>query len=94
MFAALPAAPNVTSKINRKHHSATFTFKATATTTGFQCALIKQPKKKHKKRAKPHFTGCSPPKTYKHLKNGTYTFEVRPLSAAGTGLSTSKNFKI
>jgi hypothetical protein len=72
--------------IDKKKRSATFTFKA-AGSTGFQCALVKLPKKKQhakgKKQPKPRFARCSSPKTYKHLKAGHYTFEVRGVNAAG-----------
>jgi DNA-binding beta-propeller fold protein YncE len=77
--------------ISSKHRQAKFSFKAIGTATGFQCALVKQ---------KPHhrvtavFSSCRSPKTYRNLKNGSYTFEVRALNAAGHGPAATKSFKI
>jgi hypothetical protein len=91
-----PAPPEVKklkAKIDGKQHSAKFTFSATGA-TGFQCALIKQPKNKHEKSPKPDFKGCSSPKTYKHLKAGKYTFEVRARSSVGTGPASKHTFTI
>jgi hypothetical protein len=47
--------------------------------TGFQCALVK-----------PSFSACRSPKTYKHLKPGKYTFEVRAFNAAGADPTPAK----
>jgi Divergent InlB B-repeat domain/FG-GAP repeat len=78
-------------KISTKHHSALFKFAATGT-SGFQCALVKR--NKHNKHPKAHFSSCSSPKTYKHLKAGKYTFEVRALSSGSPGPATTKTFAI
>ncbi len=88
-----PPAANITkAQINSKHHSAEFTFSA-AGATGLQCALIQTPKPKHKKAA-PKYTACTSPKTYTHLKAGSYTFSVRAAGSTTIGRSTTKNFKI
>ena len=76
-------------KISSKHHQAKFSFKAIGRSSGFQCALVKKPKKHHKK-PKPHFARCKSPKTYKHLKAGKYTFEVRAFNAAGADPTPAK----
>ncbi len=90
---ATPPATTLTkAKISSKHHTAKFSFNASAVASGFQCALIKH--KKHHKKPKPSFSSCHSPKSYKHLKPGKYTFEVRALSATGPGTPASKNFKI
>ena len=52
-----------------------FSFEAIGTATGFQCALVRTPKAS--------FSACRSPKTYKHLKPGKYTFEVRAFNVAG-----------
>lgn len=70
---------------NRKKGTAKFTFKATGA-SGFQCALVKN--------TKPHFSSCNSPKSYKHLKAGRYTFEVRALNGTSTGTPATKSFKI
>src|SRR5205823_13575194 len=54
-------------KIDHSKQSAKFSFTGVGRPTGFQCALIKA-KKNPEKKAKPHFSSCSSPKGYKHLK--------------------------
>jgi hypothetical protein len=89
-FRLLPPGTKITkSKISSKHHMAKFSFKAIGTATGFQCALVKTPKARHKK-PKPSFSSCRSPKTYKHLKPGKYTFEVRALNAGGRDPTPAK----
>lgn len=73
------------SKINKKKHTASFRFSALGTVAKFQCALL-PPKKKGHKKPKLVFRACSSPKLYKHLKHGTYKFEVRAANAAGPDL--------
>lgn len=81
--------------INQRKHSATFRFKAIGTATGFRCAVVKLRRHKSgKKPLKPSFSSCKSPKTYKPLKHGKYTFEVRALSAGGAGRVAKKRFKI
>lgn len=76
------------STISSAKHRASFKFKAVGTPTGFQCAL----KHGHKK---PAFKSCHSPKTYKNLKPGKYTFEVRAVGANGTDATPAKkSFKI
>jgi Bacterial Ig-like domain (group 3) len=85
-----PTTSITKSTIRPKTKSATFKFTA-AGATGFQCALIKKGKN-HK--SKPHFSSCASPKRYKHLKHGKYTFEVRAVTAAGSGPIAKKSFKV
>ena len=80
--------------ISSKHHSATFTFKATGSFTGLQCALVKKPTGKHKTKPKPRYRACTSPKTYKHLKKGHYTFYVRAISGSLKGSAATHSFKI
>ncbi len=77
-------------KLDQKHHRAKFSFNAIGAAVGFQCALVKKPKEHQHKQPKPHFTRCRSPKTYKHLKRGTYTFEVRSFDAAGVDSTPAK----
>jgi hypothetical protein len=81
--AAPPNTKILKAKINSKVGRATFRFKAIGTASGFQCALAK----KHRK---PRFKKCKSPKTYKHLKTGRYTFEVRAFGAGGKDPSPAK----
>jgi hypothetical protein len=75
-------------KVNSARRKAKFRFRAIGSSTGFQCALAKG----HRK---PKFKQCSSPKTYKHLKKGRYTFEVRALGSAGPDPTPAKRrFKI
>lgn len=87
-FTAVPPSPPNTkiarAKIKSSKAKATFNFKATGGSTGFQCALVS---KKHKK-AK--FKSCRSPKTYKKLKPGKYVFEVRAVGPGGTDPSPAK----
>jgi alpha-tubulin suppressor-like RCC1 family protein len=80
-----------------KSGSASFSFTAPGAITGFECELIrpKPARKAHKpkghrrlkraahKQPKPSFSSCGAPMTFKHLKPGHYTFEVRALDILG-----------
>jgi len=79
-------------KISSKHGAATFGFKAIGFAAGFRCALVTRGK--DHKQGQAHFSTCTSPKTYTHLKPGTYVFEVGVLSAPSHGSPTSKSFKI
>jgi hypothetical protein len=73
--------------ISSTKHQASFKFAAIGTAKGFQCAL------KHGKKAA--FKSCQSPKTYKHLKPGKYTFEVRAVGSNGPDPTPAKkSFKI
>lgn len=91
---ALPGTKIAKAKIKRKKHRAKFTFEVVGEKSGFRCALVK-PRKKHHKKPKAHFKSCKSPKSYKKLKKGRYTFEVRALNATGTDKTPAKKkFKI
>src|SRR2546421_447354 len=75
---ALPGTQITKFTINKKKHTASFSFKAIGLASGFQCAL--------RKKGAPHkapFSKCSSPKGYANLKPGTYTFVVRAVNASG-----------
>ena len=86
-----PNPPNTQitkSKISQKRKKATFRFKAEGSATGFQCQLSG-------KGQRAGFRGCDSPKTYKHLKPGKYTFQVRAVGPGGKDPSPAKErFKI
>jgi YVTN family beta-propeller protein len=84
-FAELPNTRIKKAKVNKKKRKGSFKFKAIGHATGFQCEL----KRKHA-RKRPKFKGCRSPKTYKHLKTGRYTFEVRALSSVGKDPTPAK----
>jgi hypothetical protein len=78
------AAPNsklAARTIDRRHHRATFRFKALGIAEGFQCALVKL--QKHHKAPKPRYSRCRSPKTYKGLPSATYKFYVRAFNTKG-----------
>jgi hypothetical protein len=90
---AVPGPPPNTlitrSTVSSRRHTATFRFKASGgVLSGFQCALVKQPTKKHTKQhakaPKPKYSGCKSPKSYKHLKAGHFTFYTRAIGPGGT----------
>lgn len=73
--------------ISSTKRQATFAFKALGTAKGFQCEL------KHGQKAA--FKSCRSPKTYRHLKPGKYTFEVRAGGSAGPDKTPAKkSFRI
>ena len=81
-----------TAGVNGKHGTATFSFTALTSVTGFQCALIRQ--QKNHKYPQPSFASCHSPKSFKHLRAGKYRFEVRATSATSDGPVVSKSFSI
>ncbi len=81
------------SKISASKHTASFSFSATDA-TGYQCALAALPKKGHTS-PKLKFASCESPKSYSHLKKGSYEFAVRGVNAAGKDPHpASKSFKV
>jgi hypothetical protein len=75
-------------KISSKRRRATFRFKTVGTAKSTQCALARGT-------ATPKFTSCHSPKTFKHLKRGNYTFEVRAVGRAGPDATPAiRKFKI
>ena len=81
-----PAPPDTqltNSKINAKKGSAKFTFNSTGSSTGFQCSLVKKGKSVK-------FSDCDSPKTYKNLKDGKYSFQVRAVGAGGPDPTPAK----
>jgi hypothetical protein len=87
-----PVAKIANAVISAKHHSAKFTFKAPGATQ-LRCALSRKPRGKNKQ-AKPKYSSCTSPKTYKHLKIGSYTFFVRAVRNGIVGRAARKSFKI
>jgi len=90
-FNAKPSPPNTRigrARINSRRGKASFRFKSSGRSTGFQCALVK---KGHKAK----FKRCKSPITYKRLKRGKYTFEVRAVGPGGADPSPAKTkFKL
>jgi hypothetical protein len=87
-----PSPPDteiVKATIKKANRKATFTFQAVGTAAGFECALKKPTA------PSPAFSSCTSPKTYKRLKDGRYTFNVRALNSSGEDPTpATKRFKI
>jgi len=88
-FDAAPDARISKANISSKKRRATFEFEAIDTASDFQCELRRM--NSHKA----GFKTCRPPKTYRHLKPGKYTFEVTAISPGGADpFAAKKSFKI
>jgi hypothetical protein len=84
----VPGKPNTKikkAKIVAGKDEAIFHFKAEGVASGFQCEL-----RRSHSGSKPKFRTCRSPKTYKHLKPGRYTFEVRGFNPAGNDPTPAK----
>jgi List-Bact-rpt repeat protein len=86
-----PATPDTKlrkSKISSEKRTATFTFRAVGVATHFQCALARS-------KARPAFHPGVSPKRYRHLRPGTYTFEVVAVNGTvGDPTPAKKKFAI
>jgi uncharacterized repeat protein (TIGR02543 family) len=87
------------STVSAKKKTARFNFSANSTVTSYKCALSRVPKPtkhhKHPTAPTPSYSTCTPPKTYKHLKAGTYVFYVRAIAPDGnTGTPSSERINI
>jgi len=81
-----PAPPNTQitrAQINSFGASATFSFSATGTATGFECALVLRPTFRFAPTPAPSYAACSSPDALKNLKRGSYVFYVRAVGPAG-----------
>ena len=79
---ALPGTRITHATITPKRGKAKFAFQAIGLATGFQCALVKVPKKA---RGRPSLTygSCHSPRSYNGLAAGSYEFSVRAVNPAG-----------
>ena len=83
-FSLLAPQTKITNeKVSSRKRKARFKFKAIGTSTGFWCALVKQPKRHHKK-SRPSYRVCRSPKSYTRLRPGRYTFLVRAFNVGGS----------
>ncbi len=84
-FVARPPNTKITrDRISTKKGKAKFNFTAKGRADGFKCEL----RRKH--HAAKKFKGCHSPKTYRHLKHGSYTFEVRAIGPGGPDPTPAK----
>jgi hypothetical protein len=63
--------------ISNARHTAKFTFEAEGSASGFQCALVRVPRGRHRALPPAHYTTCATSKTYRALAAGTFVFDVR-----------------
>jgi hypothetical protein len=99
IFQPAPPPPNharvLNTTINKQKHEATFSFTASGTVAGFDCALIRPTTKGTRAPgAAVKFSACRSPKTYTQLKAGSYTFEVKAFNAGGFSNTAVKHFSI
>ncbi len=81
-----PLPPNTQLRaetIDASAGSASFRFRATGSSTGFQCALVRKPAAGGARTPAPVYAACRAPITYQHLMVGGYVFYVRAIGAGG-----------
>ena len=91
---AAPTTKLVFEQISSRNHTAKFRFKASGKSTGFRCALVLVPTRKHAKTPSPKYVVCGSSKTFKHLKIGKYVLYVRAVGPGGTRSPIVYRFKI
>jgi alpha-tubulin suppressor-like RCC1 family protein len=82
-------------KVVPRKRLATFSFTAPGAITGYECMLVRKGHRrkqagKSSRRRKPHFTRCSTPHRYRHLRPGRFTFRVRALDILGADANPAK----
>jgi hypothetical protein len=93
----LPPPPGIElgrSSVSRRRHSASFRFSGTGFVTTFECALVKRATGPHRYPPAVRFFRCTSPKTYRHLRSGSYSFRVRAQNLGGASVTASHSFKI
>jgi hypothetical protein len=91
---AAPTTKLVFEQISSRNRTAKFRFKASGKSTGFRCALVLVPTRKHAKTPSPKYVACGSSKTFKHLKIGKYVLYVRAVGPGGTRSPIVYRFKI
>jgi hypothetical protein len=91
---AAPTTKLVFEQISSRNRTAKFRFKASGKSTGFRCALVRVPTRKHAKTPSPKYVACGSSKTFKHLKLGKYVLYVRAVGPGGTRSPVVYRFKI
>lgn len=78
-----PGRPNTKlsqTRINAGHGIAQFAFAGVGAVSGFECVLVRQVKRRHRR---PHFKLCGSPRAYRGLKSGHYLFKARAYGPGG-----------
>jgi hypothetical protein len=84
---APPDAELLKAQIDAATHSATFHFKASGSSTGFECALIREPARRGAKAHRPVYAVCETSKTFRHLAAGSYELFVRAVGPGGASVT-------
>ena len=80
----LPPPPHIKATLSSNGLTAKFHFTAKGA-TGFRCALVLKPLRKHAKVPAPRYVACAATTAFKHLKKGrTYVLYVRAANDGGT----------
>jgi hypothetical protein len=81
-----PPAPGTlltATAVDAAHAGATFRFRASGRSTGFQCALVRRSPARGAKAAPPSYVACHTPASFTHLARGSYVFYVRAVGLGG-----------
>ncbi len=81
-----PAAPNTVlagETIDGTNGVATFRLRATGRSSGFECALVREPARGGAGSPAPHYARCGPSATFAHLQAGRYMFYARAVGPGG-----------
>jgi hypothetical protein len=77
--------------ISSRRHSAKFSFTAEGEASGFQCALVRVTRGRHKRAPAPRYSSCRTPKRYTKLTPGVYVFYVRTVGPGGIEETPAKH---
>ena len=78
-----PNAQLTTAQISSFGRSATFSFSATGSATGFQCAVVLRPTARFAPTPTPSYAACRSPDAFGNLQEGSYLFYVRAVGPGG-----------
>ncbi|HLW94185.1 MAG TPA: hypothetical protein VKS25_02295 [Solirubrobacteraceae bacterium] len=78
-----PDAVLLKTTLRSRGRRATFKFTANGDASGYVCALVRLPRRKHAKVPQARFSACGSPKTYRQLTPGSYFFELRAEGPGG-----------
>jgi hypothetical protein len=80
--------------ISSRHRSATFTFAAEGDAEGFQCALVRLARSRHRRAPAPRYAACRTSKRYTRLGAGAYVFYVRSTGPSSDRTPASRRFTV
>ncbi len=89
VFLSRPGTKLTRVRIDRRRRRASFRFRGTAATSGFQCRLVRVGSGR-RRGSRPRFSRCANVKACMNLARGRYRFEVRAVNAAGPDRSPAR----